>query len=79
MKCKDCVWWNEEHIRLDDGTTRPYTEEERKNNPTGVTADVGINVGATCGRYSYIDNFWMQADDYCSRFEPKGGGVDDNR
>lgn len=70
MRCKDCIWWNEEHILLDDGTTRAYTEEEKRL-PFGVTSDVGINVGATCRRYPYIENFWMGADDYCSHFEER--------
>lgn len=67
VHCKDCTWWEDEHVLLSDGTKRPYTEEEKKNCPTGVTCDIGINVGSRCMVNPHITNLFRNADDYCSR------------
>lgn len=74
VRCKDCKYFIPEHIKLDDGTTRAYTEEEKKL-PLGVTADVGINCGSRCMRYLYWEKnripFWFQENDFCSYGERK--------
>lgn len=67
VHCKDCIWWEDEHVLLSDGNRRPYTEEEKKNCPTGVTCDIGINVGSRCMVNPYITNLFRNSDDYCSR------------
>jgi hypothetical protein len=69
VRCKDCVWFVPEHIKLSDGTTRPYTDEEKKM-PCGVTSDIGINVGSYCLRKGYWKQnsipVWFQENDFCS-------------
>lgn len=74
VRCKDCVWFVPEHIKLNDGTTRPYTDEEKKL-PCGVTAEVGINVGSYCLRKGYCKEngipVWFQENDFCSYGERK--------
>lgn len=67
--CKDCIWFVPEHIKLSDGTTRPYTDEEKKL-PCGVTSDIGINVGSYCLRKDYWEQnsipVWFRENDFCS-------------
>lgn len=74
VRCKECACFVPKHIRLADGTTRPYTDEEKKL-PCGVTSEVGINVGSYCLRKSYWKEnsipVWVQADDFCSYGERK--------
>ena len=69
IRCKDCKHFIPEHIRLDNGTTRAYTEQE-KNLPFGVMGDVGINCGSRCMRYQHWEEnrvpVWVQEDDFCS-------------
>lgn len=67
VHCEDCAWWEDEHVLLSDGTTRPYTEEEKENCPLGVTADIGINVGSRCMVNPHITSLFRNANDYCSR------------
>lgn len=74
VRCKDCKWFVPKHIRLDDGSTREYTEEEKKL-PLGVPGNVGINCGSRCMRYiSWLENsvpVWVQENDFCSYGERK--------
>jgi hypothetical protein len=74
VRCKDCKYFIPEHIMLDDGTTRAYTEEEKKL-PLGVSGDVGINCGSRCMRHLYWEEnsipFWFQENDFCSYGERK--------
>ena len=67
VHCKDCIWWEGEHVLFSDGAKRPYTEEEKKNCPIGVTADIGINVGSKCMENPHITTLFRNANDYCSR------------
>lgn len=74
VRCKDCKWFIPKHIKLDDGTTRPYTEEEKKL-PFGVTGDVGINCGSRCMRcLRWEENsipVYVQENDFCSHGKRK--------
>ena len=69
VRCKDCIWFVPEHIKLSDGTTRPYTDEEKKL-PCGITSDIGINVGSYCLRKGYWEQngipVWFKENDFCS-------------
>ena len=76
IRCKDCIWWEDEHVLLPDGTRRPYTDEEKKNNPIGVTCDIGINVGSRCMEKQYITTLYRNANDYCSRAVRKEVGYE---
>lgn len=75
VRCKDCKYFIPKHIKLDDGTTRAYTEEEKRL-PLGVSGDVGINCGSRCMRHLYWEEnsipFWFQENDFCSYGERKG-------
>lgn len=66
--CRDCKFWKDQHIRMNDGRDRQYGVDEKT-----VTNDIGINVGAMC---CYEDGRgWGGADkrvfrngnDFCSR------------
>lgn len=74
VRCKDCKWFVPKHILMDDGSTREYTEEEKKL-PLGVPGNVGINCGSRCMRHiSWLENsvpVWVQENDYCSYGERK--------
>lgn len=74
VRCKDCKWFVPKHIKLDDGTTRAYTEEEKKL-PLGVSGDVGINCGSRCLRcFRWEENsipVFVQENDFCSYGERK--------
>ena len=69
VRCGDCIHFMPKHILLDDGTRRPYTEEEKKL-PLGVTGDVGINCGSRCLRERAWENnrvpVYVQETDFCS-------------
>ena len=70
--CKDCVYYNPPHILLNDGTERPYTE----NDDFFVSIDVGINVGGKCevDKYSGYDcdkTVFRKESDFCSQALPK--------
>lgn len=73
VRCRDCVYWQKPQIMLGDGTYRDYLPGEYESGPfgLGVTADVGINIGAYCAKYdtdhqNRIPQF-MGPDDYCSK------------
>ena len=74
-RCKDCVYFQPDFVKTNNGERRPYTEEE-KNSPLGmVTGDVGINCGSRCERFDYWEDnrfpVWFQENDYCSYFKKK--------
>lgn len=75
--CKDCCWYEKEHILMNDGTTRDYTDKDV--NALGikncVSCDVGVNVGGRCKYYSYNDTCWMQEDDFCSKGQINAYGI----
>ena len=60
VRCKDCIYFRERHIRLPDGSERDYAEGEG-----WVDIDVGVNVGNQCRR----EEKWVYRhhSDYCSR------------
>ena len=66
VRCKDCIWWQDRQIQLDDGSCRDYMPDE----PWSVTCDVGINIGSHCTKHGFDDEsgswFWAAANDYCS-------------
>ena len=74
VRCKDCKYFVPKHILLKDGSTRDYTEEERKL-PFGVTGDVGINCGSICMLHDYwAENrfpVYVNENDFCSYGERK--------
>lgn len=75
VHCKDCIYFQKKHIRLPDGSKRPYEKGENI-----VPASVGINVGSYCTRIEHaivhgyrcgepsVDKtrLWIDADDFCS-------------
>lgn len=69
VRCKNCKWFVPKHIKLNDGTKRAYTEEEKKL-PLGVTGDIGINCGSRCLRcLRWEENsipVYVQENDFCS-------------
>lgn len=83
VRCKDCIYYHEPHVRLDDGTEASYDSEIvrehiKKNKENGylfpdyVSASLGINVGGMCeyekdSGYMEDKSVFRNADDYCSR------------
>lgn len=68
VRCKDCIYWKDRHIKLNDGTERPYTEEELHQFCGMVPLSIGINVSSYCTRFKLEDtNFWCGPDDFCSK------------
>lgn len=69
IKCKDCCWYEKEHILLNDGSTREYTDADVDDLgiKNSVSCDVGINVGGRCKYYPYNDSCWMGEEDFCSK------------
>ena len=68
VRCKNCIYWKDRHIKLDDGTERPYTEEELQEFCGMVPLSIGINVSSYCTRVELEDtNFWCGPDDFCSK------------
>ena len=74
VRCKDCKYFVPKHIRMEDGSTREYTEEEKKL-PFGVPGDVGINCGSICMLRDYwAENrfpVYVNENDFCSYGERK--------
>lgn len=60
VRCKDCVYFRERHIRLPDGTERDYADGEDY-----VTVDVGVNVGSQCRKEE--EPCFREGGDFCSR------------
>ena len=72
VRCKDCIWWQDRQIQLDEGSCRDYMPDE----PWSVTCDVGINIGSHCTKHGFDDEsgswFWAVSNDYCSCGEREG-------
>lgn len=70
VRCKDCKWYDPEHILLNDGGRGEY-DEYPKNDlfGIGVTSDIGINVGGRCMHRGYINNLFREPGDFCSHGE----------
>lgn len=65
VRCKECVYWMDRHVLLNDGTRRPFNPGE-----DDVTCDVGINCGARCmfdADYMDGNGPFRQEEDFCSR------------
>ena len=78
VRCKNCIYWKDRHIKLDDGTERPYTEEELQEFCGMVPLSIGINVSSYCTRVELEDtNFWCGPDDFCSK-GARMDGTEDN-
>lgn len=78
VRCKNCIYWKDRHIKLDDGTERPYTEEELQEFCGMVPLSIGINVSSYCTRVKLEDtNFWCGPDDFCSK-GARMDGTEDN-
>ena len=82
VRCKDCIYWKDKHVRLPDGRERQYLPEDYENIDgnklliPSVTADVGINVGSQClyesnRGWACDKTVFRNADDYCSRAEKR--------
>jgi len=74
VRCKDCIFWQDEKIRMENGECRDYLPDEKPY----VTIDKGINEGAHCTLHGFEDMsgswFWAQANDFCSRGVKKNEG-----
>lgn len=73
VRCKECQFWKDEHVLLNDGRERQYTDEDPY---FLVTSDVGINIGAKCMReynrgWSCDKTVFRNEDDYCSKAEKR--------
>ena len=72
VRCKDCRYWKDRHIKQSDGTERQYKSTDGEY----VDISMGINVEATChyedGRgWRNAKTVYRNAVDYCSRGEPR--------
>lgn len=64
--------------KMNDGTERPYTEEELHQFCGMVPLSIGINVSSYCTRIKLEDtNFWCGPDDFCSKGARMDGGQND--
>lgn len=84
IRCNDCIFWKPEHVKQNDGTERPYTEEEKHGGDflicPCVSTSVGINIGSQC--FVEYNKGWNEdktvfrsKDDYCSRAEKRPDGI----
>lgn len=76
VRCKECVYWMDRHVLLNDGTRRPFNPGE-----DDVTCDVGINCGARCmfdADYMDGNGPFRQKEDFCSRGVKKDEGVEND-
>ena len=82
VRCKDCIYWKDWHVRYPDGRERQYLPEEYEDIDgykllvPSVTSDVGINVAPQCmyeknRGWSCDKTVFKNADDYCSRAEKR--------
>ena len=84
VRCKNCIFWKPNHVKQNDGTERPYTDEEKRGDGflicPCVSTSVGINVGAQC--FVEYNTGWNEDktvfrcdDDYCSRAIERPDGI----
>ena len=82
VRCKDCRYWKDCHVRYPDGRERQYLPEDYEDIDgykllvPSVTSDVGINVAPQCmyeknRGWSCDKTVFKNADDYCSRAEKR--------
>lgn len=65
VRCKECIYWMDRHVLLNDGTRRPFNPGE-----DDVACDVGINCGSRCmfdADYMDGNGPFRQKGDFCSR------------
>lgn len=70
VRCRDCIYFQDKQIELNDGTYRDYKPGEYEHGSIlgGVTSSVGINIGSYCRRVEISDSkFWCNKKDFCSR------------
>ena len=76
VRCKDCVYFKERHVRTSDGQEKSYAEMPTEAfgglDDMFVTAEYGINVGSQClvdCDKGYIDDksVYREPGDFCSR------------
>ena len=79
IRCRDCKYWTDEYIRLNDGRCRAHAPEADKDEPLlhkFVSIDTGINIGSKC-QYEFNRGWdtdhtvYRNADDFCSRAEKR--------
>ena len=74
VRCKDCKHFIPRQILLKDGTSRAYTEDEKRLS-FGVMGDVGINCGSRCMRCPFWRGnsipVFVDENDFCSYGERK--------
>lgn len=67
VHCKDCIYWQDRQIKLNDGTYRDYLPTDEYY----VSQSVGINIGSHCTLHGHDNDssswFWSSGNDYCSR------------
>lgn len=67
VRCKDCIYWQDRKIRMENGEYRDYLPDE----DMFVSIDKGINVGSHCTFHGYENMpgswFWTIANDFCSK------------
>lgn len=75
VRCKDCKYWRDEYVTLNDGRERPHIPEDIDHlGLPYVSISVGINHGAMCHIEDHtgwiVDkSVFRNAEDYCSRGE----------
>ena len=80
VRCKDCIYWQKEQIKLSGGSYRDYNLKECESElfGLGVTSDVGINIGSFCMLYNrnHINRIpqFMSENDFCSKGKRKDDG-----
>ena len=76
VRCRECVYFRDAHVRTNDGQMKSYDEfppEAFGRLGTGdVTSDYGINVGSQClvdcnRGYGEDKTVFRSANDFCSR------------
>lgn len=71
VRCKDCIYWQDRKVRMENGEYRDYLPDE----DMFVSIDKGINVGSHCTLHGYENMpgswFWAKANDFCSNGKRK--------
>lgn len=80
VRCKDCIYFQQEQVKTSEGTYRNKFPNEGM-----VSVDVGINIGSHCKRVVDVREegfrdgeptiertyLWRNEDDFCSRGKRK--------
>ena len=77
VRCKDCIYFREEHVLTPDGQRKSYSEMPPEafggfSKINSVTSSYGINIGSQClvdcnRGYGEDKTVFRRPDDYCSR------------